>query len=119
MRSQHDGLLLGAPSCHGSYRARGKPFSSGSEAVALLLLAILTLRERRPTYRRGRFLSVNEKHFLVASDEAVGEGYRVFVQVRLAADFRSRRANKNAAGLSRPARETTRSPHVRGRLALL
>ena len=38
----------------------------------------------RTSYRRGRFLSANEKSFLLALDAALGEGYRVFAQVRLA-----------------------------------
>lgn len=52
--------------------------------LAVLLLASLASHGRRPAYRRGRFLTANEKRFLRALDEAVGEGYRVFVQVRLA-----------------------------------
>lgn len=53
-------------------------------AVGLLCLAFLSLRTRPLRYRRGRFLSQNEKRFLCALDEAVGEDYRVFAQVRLA-----------------------------------
>ena len=41
-------------------------------------------RPARAPYRRGRFLSANEKCFLGALDEALGGGYRVFAQVRLA-----------------------------------
>jgi hypothetical protein len=39
---------------------------------------------RRVRYRRGRFLSANEKIFLRALDAALGHGYRAFAQVRLA-----------------------------------
>ena len=58
--------------------------------VALVVLALLGFwasemrRARRARYRRGRFLSANEKAFLRALDRALGEGYRVFAQVRLA-----------------------------------
>src|SRR5208282_609478 len=39
---------------------------------------------RRVGYRRGRFLSANEKCFLRALDVALGRDYRAFAQVRLA-----------------------------------
>lgn len=52
--------------------------------IALLWLAVSYLRQRRPRYRRGRFLSANEKAFLRALDEAVAGRFRVFAQVRLA-----------------------------------
>ena len=41
-------------------------------------------RPARAPYRRGRCLSANEKCFLGALDAALGGGYRVFAQVRLA-----------------------------------
>jgi len=41
-------------------------------------------RPARAPYRRGRFLSANEKSFLWTLDQALGGGYRVFAQVRLA-----------------------------------
>jgi hypothetical protein len=50
----------------------------------ILLVIVAFIRSRRPAYRRGRFLTPNEKHFLMVLDEAVGEGYRVSAQVRLA-----------------------------------
>lgn len=53
--------------------------------VVLLIVAVVAfIGSRRPAYRRGRFLTPNEKRFLAVLDEAVGEGHRVFVQVRLA-----------------------------------
>ncbi len=53
--------------------------------VVLLILAVVAfIGSRRPAYRRGRFLTPNEKRFLCVLDEAVGGGYRVFAQVRLA-----------------------------------
>ena len=51
--------------------------------VFLFLLAMAFSR-RRPPYRLGRFLSDNEKQFLRALDETIGDNYRVFAQVRLA-----------------------------------
>ncbi len=57
-------------------------------AIGVLLLlsrvGLLSGRPARAPYRRGRFLSANEKCFLVALDAALGSGYRVFAQVRLA-----------------------------------
>ena len=38
----------------------------------------------RAGYRRGRFLTANEKSFLMTLDAALGRNYRAFVQVRLA-----------------------------------
>jgi hypothetical protein len=38
----------------------------------------------RAGYQRGRFLTGNEKSFLMALDVALGENYRAFAQVRLA-----------------------------------
>ncbi|WP_159729473.1 DUF2726 domain-containing protein [Methylosinus sp. Ce-a6] len=53
--------------------------------LGVILLGIVALiGSRRPAYRRGRFLTPNEKRFLAVLDEAVGQGYRVFAQVRLA-----------------------------------
>ncbi|TRL30408.1 DUF2726 domain-containing protein [Methylosinus sporium] len=53
--------------------------------VVLLILAVVAfIGSRRPAYLRGRFLTPNEKRFLAVLDEAVGGGYRVFAQVRLA-----------------------------------
>jgi len=54
-------------------------------AVAVLVLAFsgLTVGSRNG-YRRGRFLSANEKIFLRTLDAAVGRNYRAFAQVRLA-----------------------------------
>ena len=53
--------------------------------IGLILLVIVALiGSRRPAYRRGRFLTPNEKRFLAVLDEAVGQDYRVFAQVRLA-----------------------------------
>jgi Protein of unknown function (DUF2726) len=45
---------------------------------------ILSGRPAQAPYRMGRFLSPNEKCFLAALDAALGSGYRVFAQVRLA-----------------------------------
>ncbi len=42
------------------------------------------MAESRVGYRRGRFLSANEKSFLLALDAALGRSYRAFAQVRLA-----------------------------------
>ncbi len=57
-------------------------------AVLVLLLLFrrgnLFLNTSRAPYQRGRFLTANEKCFLRALDGALGEGYRVFAQVRLA-----------------------------------
>ncbi|CAN2536450.1 hypothetical+protein [Methylocapsa aurea] len=53
--------------------------------LGVIILAVVAfIGSRRPAYRRGRFLTPNEKRFLAVLDEAVGEGYRVFAQVRLA-----------------------------------
>lgn len=41
-------------------------------------------RNGRAGYRRGRFLSANEKSFLRTLDVAIGRNYRAFAQVRLA-----------------------------------
>jgi hypothetical protein len=38
----------------------------------------------RAGYQRGRFLTANEKSFLMALDAALGQSYRAFAQVRLA-----------------------------------
>ena len=38
----------------------------------------------RAGYQRGRFLTANEKSFLMTLDAALGENYRAFAQVRLA-----------------------------------
>jgi hypothetical protein len=38
----------------------------------------------RAGYERGRFLTANEKSFLMTLDAALGQNYRAFVQVRLA-----------------------------------
>ncbi|WP_024882347.1 DUF2726 domain-containing protein [Methylosinus sp. LW3] len=64
--------------------------------LGVLILAVVAfLGARRPAYRRGRFLTPNEKRFLAVLDKALGEGYRVFVQVRLAelVDVDSRASN--------------------------
>jgi Protein of unknown function (DUF2726) len=53
--------------------------------VVLLLCLTATLSGlRRPPYRRGRFLTANEKSFLSVLDDVLGRNYRVFAQVRLA-----------------------------------
>jgi hypothetical protein len=39
---------------------------------------------RRAGYQRGRFLTTNEKSFLMTLDAALGRNYRAFAQVRLA-----------------------------------
>ncbi|ATQ70727.1 hypothetical protein CQW49_22330 (plasmid) [Methylosinus trichosporium OB3b] len=69
--------------------------------LLLALLAFIALVDRRPAYRRGRFLTANEKRFLSVLDEAVGEGFRVFAQVRLAelvdVDLRVRNSKRRAA----------------------
>ncbi|PPQ34806.1 Protein of unknown function [Rhodoblastus acidophilus] len=53
--------------------------------VVCFVCAVVLLRGRlKCRYRRGRFLSANEKKFLGALDRVVGSGHRVFVQVRLA-----------------------------------
>ena len=72
-------------------------------AVAVLLVLGVSLSRKggRASYRRGRFLSANEKCFLGALDAALGGGYRVFAQVRLAelvvVDGSSSDARKSAA----------------------
>jgi hypothetical protein len=38
----------------------------------------------RAGYQRGRFLTANEKSFLMTLDAALGQNYRAFAQVRLA-----------------------------------
>jgi hypothetical protein len=54
-------------------------------AVAALVLAMSGLGVgSRVGYRRGRFLSANEKSFLITLDAALGRSYRAFAQVRLA-----------------------------------
>jgi Protein of unknown function (DUF2726) len=54
-------------------------------AVAVLVLALSGLTAgKRINYRRGRFLSANEKIFLRTLDAALGCNYRAFAQVRLA-----------------------------------
>ena len=55
----------------------------GVVAVLALVLRGLTA-ENRVGYRRGRFLSANEKIFLRTLDAALGRDYRAFAQVRLA-----------------------------------
>jgi hypothetical protein len=42
------------------------------------------LRGGRAGYQRGRFLTTNEKSFLMTLDAALGRNYRAFAQVRLA-----------------------------------
>ncbi len=55
----------------------------GAVAVLVLALSGLTVGSRNG-YRRGRFLSANEKIFLRTLDAALGHSYRAFAQVRLA-----------------------------------
>lgn len=52
--------------------------------LSLVCLALLSARGRRASYRRGGFLTANEKAFLQALDQALGKDFRVFAQVRLA-----------------------------------
>ncbi len=52
--------------------------------TAVLAFALGLNRARRVGYRRGRFLSANEKAFLRTLDAALGQNYRAFAQVRLA-----------------------------------
>ena len=53
--------------------------------VAILVLAFSgVMAGSRVGYRRGRFLSANEKSFLRTLDAALGLNYRAFAQVRLA-----------------------------------
>jgi hypothetical protein len=52
--------------------------------VAIVVLVFARPGGRRVGYRRGRFLSANEKSFLRALDVALGRDYRPFAQVRLA-----------------------------------
>ena len=59
------------------------PFLVAAAAAVALVVAGAVLG-RRVRYRRGRFLSANEKAFLRALDEALGGRWRVFAQVRLA-----------------------------------
>jgi hypothetical protein len=74
-------------------------------AMALVVIVILAfvafINSRRPAYRRGRFLTPNEKRFLTVLDEAVGARYRVFAQVRLAdlvdVDLRASNSKRRAA----------------------
>ena len=55
----------------------------GVVAVLALAFSGLTVGSR-VGYRRGRFLSANEKIFLRTLDAALGRNYRAFAQVRLA-----------------------------------
>ena len=55
----------------------------GVVAVLVLAFSGLTVGSR-VGYRRGRFLSANEKIFLRTLDAALGRNYRAFAQVRLA-----------------------------------
>ena len=53
--------------------------------VAMIVFVMGGLRGAgRAGYQRGRFLTGNEKSFLMALDVALGENYRAFAQVRLA-----------------------------------
>jgi hypothetical protein len=53
--------------------------------VALVVLVIGGLGGGgRAGYQRGRFLTANEKSFLLTLDAAIGRNYRAFTQVRLA-----------------------------------
>jgi hypothetical protein len=56
--------------------------------AALAAVIVVSLgglgRKGRAGYRRGRFLSANEKSFLRTLDVAIGRNYRAFAQVRLA-----------------------------------
>lgn len=52
--------------------------------VAIVVLMFAGPGGRRVGYRRGQFLSANEKSFLRALDVALGRDYRAFAQVRLA-----------------------------------
>jgi hypothetical protein len=53
--------------------------------AALVVLVMGGLRGGgRAGYQRGRFLTGNEKSFLMALDVALGDNYRAFAQVRLA-----------------------------------
>ena len=52
--------------------------------VAIVVLMFAGPRGRRGGYRRGRFLSANERSLLRALDVALGRDYRPFAQVRLA-----------------------------------
>ena len=51
-------------------------------AIAVFLLGLPATS--RPGYQRGRFLTANEKSFLMTLDAALGPTYRAFAQVRLA-----------------------------------
>ena len=51
-------------------------------AIAVFLLGLPATS--RPGYQRGRFLTANEKSFLMTLDAALGRNYRAFAQVRLA-----------------------------------
>jgi Protein of unknown function (DUF2726) len=57
-------------------------------AIAGIFLLLYLMKAlagfRRPPYRRGRFLTANEKSFLSVLDDVLGRDYRVFAQVRLA-----------------------------------
>ena len=52
--------------------------------VAIVVLMFAGPGGRRVGYRRGRFLSANEKSFLWALDVALGRDYRPLAEVRLA-----------------------------------
>lgn len=80
----------------------GKGAILAALTVLIVLFVLVELvRGHRPAYRRGRFLSANEKRFLNILDEAVGADYRVFAQVRLAdlvdVDARASEARRRAA----------------------
>ena len=53
-------------------------------AFAALVVFTGALRGGRAGYQRGRFLTTNEKSFLMTLDAALGPNYRAFTQVRLA-----------------------------------
>jgi Protein of unknown function (DUF2726) len=52
--------------------------------VTFIVFMIGGPRGGRSGYQRGRFLTANEKSFLMTLDAALGQNYRAFAQVRLA-----------------------------------
>ena len=52
-------------------------------AFAAVVVFRVVCGGRRGGYQRGRFLTTNEKSFLMTLDAALGRNYRAFAQVRL------------------------------------
>lgn len=51
--------------------------------IVVLVVFVLPGPKSRGVYRRGRFMTANERSFFHALEEALGEDYRISAQVRL------------------------------------